>query len=97
MRGDEVLEKIGMLEADQVWHCYRLHIVGETFVDVNHCLVAAPGATKSDIRRVISHPQARSCHFVTVVERTIMSWKDINLICRLSISLHNKLISVIKD
>ena len=37
----------------------RLHIVGETFVDVNHCLVAAPGATKDDIRRVISHPQAR--------------------------------------
>lgn len=39
----------------------RLHIVGETFVDVNHCLIAAKGATKLDIRRVISHPQVNTC------------------------------------
>ena len=36
----------------------RLHIVGETLVDVNHCLMAAPGVAKEEIRRVISHPQA---------------------------------------
>lgn len=37
---------------------YRLHIVGETSVAVNHCLLALPGVAKGDIRRVMSHPQA---------------------------------------
>lgn len=37
---------------------YRLHIVGEVSVEVNHCLMALPGVKKSDIRRVQSHPQA---------------------------------------
>lgn len=37
---------------------YRLHIVGETSVAVNHCLLALPGVEKSDIKRVMSHPQA---------------------------------------
>ena len=37
---------------------YRLHIVGETFVAVNHCLLALPGVSKSDIMTVVSHPQA---------------------------------------
>ena len=37
---------------------YRLHIVGEVSVEVNHCLMVLPGVTKSDIRRVQSHPQA---------------------------------------
>lgn len=37
---------------------YRLHIVGETSVAVNHCLMALPGVSKGDIRRVMSHPQA---------------------------------------
>ncbi len=39
-------------------HRYRLHIVGETFVPVNHCLLALPGVSKSDIKTVLSHPQA---------------------------------------
>ena len=37
---------------------YRLHIVGEVSVEVNHCLMVLPGVNKSDIRRVMSHPQA---------------------------------------
>ncbi|KAK9806205.1 hypothetical protein WJX72_005284 [[Myrmecia] bisecta] len=37
---------------------YRLHIVGETSVDVNHCLLALPGVKKDEIKRVISHYQA---------------------------------------
>ena len=40
-------------------HCrYRLHIVGEVSVDVQHCLVALPGVQRSDIKRVMSHPTA---------------------------------------
>ena len=37
---------------------YRLHIVGETSISVNHCLLALPGVKKSEIKRVLSHPQA---------------------------------------
>lgn len=44
---------------------YRLHIVGETSVAVNHCLLALPGTQVTDLKRVISHPQvgslSRSC------------------------------------
>lgn len=39
---------------------YRLHIVGETSVAVNHCLLALPGTKKEDLKRVISHPQVSS-------------------------------------
>ena len=37
---------------------YRLHIVGETSVAVDHCLLALPGVKIPDVKRVISHPQA---------------------------------------
>lgn len=37
---------------------YRLHIVGETSVAVNHCLLALPGVNIVDVKRVLSHPQA---------------------------------------
>jgi arogenate/prephenate dehydratase len=37
---------------------YRIHIVGETSIAVNHCLLALPGVEKSQIKRVLSHPQA---------------------------------------
>jgi arogenate/prephenate dehydratase len=36
---------------------YRLHIVGETSVAVNHCLLALPGTKMEDLKRVMSHPQ----------------------------------------
>ncbi|GLC45006.1 hypothetical protein PLESTB_001744400 [Pleodorina starrii] len=37
---------------------YRLHIIGETSLAINHCLVALPGSRKDDLKRVMSHPQA---------------------------------------
>lgn len=40
---------------------YRLHIVGETSISVNHCLLALPGTKLTDLKRVISHPQVRIC------------------------------------
>jgi prephenate dehydratase len=37
---------------------HDLHIVGEYLLRVRHCLIAAPGVTKADIKKAISHPQA---------------------------------------
>lgn len=37
---------------------HELSIVGEYFLRVRHCLIALPGVEKSNIERVISHPQA---------------------------------------
>ena len=37
---------------------HGLHLVGETVVRVDHCLLALPGSTIDDLRDVISHPQA---------------------------------------
>jgi prephenate dehydratase len=37
---------------------HDLHITGEYFLRVRHCLIGFPGVDKSEIRRVISHPQA---------------------------------------
>jgi prephenate dehydratase len=37
---------------------HTLIIVGETIVEVNHCLLALPGQSLTDITRVYSHPQA---------------------------------------
>ncbi|GIL77877.1 hypothetical protein Vretimale_6510 [Volvox reticuliferus] len=37
---------------------YRLHIIGETSLAINHCLVALPGTKREDLKRVMSHPQA---------------------------------------
>lgn len=37
---------------------HNLHIIGEQFVRVKHCLIGLPGATKAELKKVISHPQA---------------------------------------
>ena len=37
---------------------HDLHIVGEYLLRVQHCLIALPDVKKSDIKKVISHPQA---------------------------------------
>lgn len=37
---------------------HNLHIVGEYFLRVRHCLIAMPGVNKEDIKKAISHPQA---------------------------------------
>lgn len=37
---------------------HNLHIVGEYFLRVRHCLIVAPGVKKTDIKKAISHPQA---------------------------------------
>jgi prephenate dehydratase len=37
---------------------HDLHIVGEHFLRVRHCLIVFPGVDKIEITRVISHPQA---------------------------------------
>ena len=37
---------------------HGLHLVGETVVRVNHCLLALPGTGIDDLAEVVSHPQA---------------------------------------
>ena len=37
---------------------HDLHIVGEYFLRVQHCLIANTGVKKEDIKKAISHPQA---------------------------------------
>lgn len=37
---------------------YKLTVVGEHFLKVNHCLLTLPNVTRSQIKKVFSHPQA---------------------------------------
>jgi len=37
---------------------HNLHVVGEVYYRVNHCLLAMPGQKMEDLRRAQSHPQA---------------------------------------
>jgi prephenate dehydratase len=49
---------------------HGLHLVGETVVRVDHCLLALPGSAMDDLREVISHPQAiaQSEEFLNALE-----------------------------
>ena len=41
----------------------QLHVIGEHFEPVNHCLMAVPGVKLTEIEEVASHPQALAqCH-----------------------------------
>src|SRR5436305_14122795 len=37
---------------------HGLHLIGETVVRVDHCLLALPGSQIDELREVMSHPQA---------------------------------------
>ncbi|MFN2526026.1 MAG: prephenate dehydratase [Actinomycetota bacterium] len=57
---------------------HGLHLVGETVVPVDHCLIALPGTDLEDIREVISHPQAiAQCEeFLTALEVNVRAEYD---------------------
>jgi prephenate dehydratase len=52
---------------------HGLHLVGETVVRVDHCLLALPGTAIDDVREVISHPQAiaQSEEFLSALDVTV--------------------------
>ncbi len=52
---------------------HGLHLVGETVVRVDHCLLALPGSQIDELREVISHPQAiAQCEeFLSALEVTV--------------------------
>lgn len=57
---------------------HGLHLVGETVVRVNHCLVALVGQGIDDLKEVVSHPQAiAQCEeFLNALEVTIRAEYD---------------------
>jgi prephenate dehydratase len=52
---------------------HGLHLVGETVVRVDHCLLALPGTQLDELREVMSHPQAiaQSEEFLSALEVTV--------------------------
>jgi len=52
---------------------HGLHLVGETVVRVDHCLLALPGTAIDDLAEVMSHPQAiaQSEEFLSALEVTV--------------------------
>jgi prephenate dehydratase len=52
---------------------HGLHLVGETVVRVDHCLLALPGSTIDGLVEVMSHPQAiaQSEEFLSALEVTV--------------------------
>src|ERR671934_1524425 len=52
---------------------HGLHLVGETVVRVDHCLLALRGTAIDDVREVMSHPQAiaQSEEFLSALEVTV--------------------------
>ncbi len=57
---------------------HGLHLVAETVVRVNHCLMALPGTHMDDLVEVISHPQAidQSEEFLTSLDVSIRAEYD---------------------
>ena len=57
---------------------HGLHLVGETVVEVNHCLLALPGTHLDDLVEVISHPQAvAQCEeFLSAMEVSVRAEYD---------------------
>ena len=52
---------------------HGLHLVGETLVRVDHCLIALPGTRIDDVLEVISHPQAiaQSEEFLSALDASV--------------------------
>ncbi|MGH2776380.1 MAG: prephenate dehydratase [Actinomycetota bacterium] len=57
---------------------HGLHLVEETVVRVNHCLMALPGSNLDDLVEVISHPQAiaQSEEFLTSLDVSVRAEYD---------------------
>ena len=57
---------------------HGLHLVGETVVRVNHCLLALPGTPIDELTEVISHPQAiaQSEEFLSALDLKIRAEYD---------------------
>lgn len=57
---------------------HGLHLVGETVVPVDHCLIALPGTDLDALEEVISHPQAiAQCEeFLTALEVNVRAEYD---------------------
>ncbi|MBW3594538.1 MAG: prephenate dehydratase [Actinobacteria bacterium] len=57
---------------------HGLHLVGETIVRVDHCLLALPGTSIDELTEVISHPQAvAQCEeFLTSLELNVRAEYD---------------------
>ncbi|MGH2779506.1 MAG: prephenate dehydratase domain-containing protein, partial [Actinomycetota bacterium] len=57
---------------------HGLHVVAETVVRVNHCLMALPGTHMDDLVEVISHPQAiaQSEEFLTSLDVSVRAEYD---------------------
>ena len=52
---------------------HGLHLVGETVVRVDHCLLALPGSALDELDEVMSHPQAiaQSEEFLSALDVTV--------------------------
>lgn len=57
---------------------HGLHLVGETIVRVDHCLLALPGVAIDDLEEIVSHPQAiAQCEeFLTGLNRSTRAEYD---------------------